>query len=85
MLVAREVVGNEVLLGRILIPTTARPIKRRTLMDYTKSINKSDLFLKNNNNLILFLGNRKRISQMILGFSIKKFQDSKTLELLLCK
>lgn len=54
-------------------------------MDYTKSINKSDLFLKNNNNLILFSGKRKRISQMILSFSIKKFQDSKTQELLLCK
>lgn len=41
-------------------------------------IQKSEIFMKNNNNLIIFLNKGEKIKQMILNFDIKMFQDNKT-------
>lgn len=46
--------------------------------DCTKSIHTSEIFMKNNNSLIIILDKREKIKQMILNFDIKKFQDDRT-------
>lgn len=59
--------------GNILMPTTGKSIIDNPWCNHTKSIHKSEIFMNNNNNLVIFLNKREKIKQMILNFNIKMF------------